>query len=254
MLATAMAISGAAASPNMGYHSSPPLAFLMTVFNVRLGWWLGNPRHRSGWEKEEPTLGLFYLLFELFGKSDDTRRCVYLSDGGHFENLGVYELVRRRCHLIVASDSGEDHEYKFSDLGNAIEKCRADLGISIEGVDLEPLRLQGVSDRSAKHFAVGRIRYSDADGPRAPDGVFLYVKSSLTGDEPTDVLSYKADHPVFPHQSTGDQWFDEPQFESYRALGHHVARNVFGEPGEVAESESDWQDQIRDRLGKRSSS
>jgi hypothetical protein len=156
-------------------------------------------------------------------------------------------LERASRAQSVASDSGEDHAYKFSDLGNAIEKCRADLGVSIEELDLEPLELQGSSDRSARHFSVGRIRYSDADGPTAPDGILLYLKSSLTGDEPTDVSSYKADHPMFPHQSTSDQWFDESQFESYRALGHHVATKVFEELGDFADPDADWQDQIRGR-------
>ena len=46
-LGTAMAISGAAVSPNMGYNSSPLITFLLTLFNIRLGWWFGNPLKRT---------------------------------------------------------------------------------------------------------------------------------------------------------------------------------------------------------------
>ena len=103
-----MATSGAAASPNMGYHTSPTLAFLMTMFNVRLGWWLRNPRWPEVWADQRTGLSLRELLSELLGMTTDDRAWVYLSDGGHFENLGVYELVRRRCRFIIACDAGQD--------------------------------------------------------------------------------------------------------------------------------------------------
>ena len=105
-LGTAFAVSGAAASPNQGYHSSPPVAFLLTVFNVRLGWWLQNPARPEVWRKEGPRWGIRYLLSELAGMANDRSKYVYVSDGGHFENLGIYELVRRRCRFIVACDAG----------------------------------------------------------------------------------------------------------------------------------------------------
>jgi hypothetical protein len=227
-LATAMAISGAAASPNMGYHSSPAPAFLMTVFNVRLGWWLGNPRKKKGYQKSGPLNVLSRLICELFGLTSEEGKYIYLSDGGHFENLGIYELVRRRCRFIVACDAEEDHAFGFGGLGNAIEKCRSDFGIDID-IDVEPIR-HSEKGHSDWHCAVGTIHYGRVDrGGR--DGVLVYIKSSLTGDEPTDVLRYAAANPGFPHQSTGDQWFDESQFESYRVLGFHTAENVFGAIG-----------------------
>ena len=224
-LATAMAISGAAASPNMGYHTSPAPAFLMTVFNVRLGWWLGNPRHKSGYEKSGPLNVLLRLTCELFGMTSEEGKYVYLSDGGHFENLGIYELVRRRCRFIVACDAEEDHSFGFGGLGNAIEKCRSDFGIDID-IDVEPIRRRSEKGHSQWHCAIGRVFYSrvDRDGK---DGLLVYLKSSLTGDEPTDALRYAAANPEFPHQSTADQWFDESQFESYRVLGYHIVQNVF---------------------------
>lgn len=223
-LATAMAISGAAASPNMGYHTSPAPAFLMTLFNVRLGWWIGNPRSEKGWKDSSPNSAFPWLLAEMFGLTHAEGRYIYLSDGGHFENLGIFELVRRRCRFIVACDAEEDHDFEFGGLGNAIEKCRTDLGIDIE-LEVEPIRQRDAEGRSRRHCAVGRIRYDKAD-PEAPAGTLLYIKSSVTGDENTDVLRYAARHPAFPHESTGDQWFGESQFESYRALGHHAVMSA----------------------------
>jgi hypothetical protein len=232
-LGTSLAISGAAASPNMGYHSSTPLAFLLTVFNVRLGWWLGNPRRGDKWQQSGPRSLLIPLLLELFGLTSEKGGYIYLSDGGHFENLGIYELVRRRCRFIIACDAGADPEYSFGDLGNAIEKCRADMGIDIQ-IDIEPLRRRNEQGHSQWHCAIGRIRY-DLVSEGAAVGTLLYIKSSLTGDEPTDVLRYAAANPGFPHQSTGDQWFDESQFESYRMLGYHAANCTFKAAGEVTE-------------------
>ena len=197
----------------------------MTVFNVRLGWWLGNPRHRQTWNQAGPKFGLFYLLNELFGLTSDESRYVYLSDGGHFENLGIYELVRRRCRFIVCCDATGDPEMTFADLGNAIRKCSADFSIDIE-LDLSPIRCSPESHRSLWHCAVGAIHYERVD-PNAFPGTLLYIKASLTGDEGADILNYAAMKPHFPHQSTADQWFEESQFESYRKLGYHIARTVF---------------------------
>lgn len=219
-LGTAMAISGAAASPNMGYHSSPAVTFVMTLFNARLGWWLGNPG-RSGrrtWRLEGPRLGFRPILAEAFGLTDDRNSYVYLSDGGHFENLALYEMVLRRCGRILVVDSGCDGAYEFEDLGNAVRKIRVDLGIPIEFDDPIP---EPLAARKTRRLYRARIRYGEKD-PGAPDGVLLYVKPALDGGEPADVRQYAMRHPDFPHQSTADQWFDEEQFESYRMLGFHT--------------------------------
>jgi hypothetical protein len=212
-MGSAMAISGAAACPNMGYHSSPALTFLMTVFNVRLGHWSPNPADENAWILHDPPFGGSYLLKELFGNTQYSSPFVYLSDGGHFENLGLYELVRRRCACIVAFDAGEDAHSQFEDLGNAIRKCYADFGVVID-IHAEDLK--------SGYSAVGRVFYPDA-----PEGRLIYVKPSLTGSEPADLLNYKCTHPGFPHESTADQWFGESQFESYRKLGHHIGKAVF---------------------------
>ncbi|HSC56953.1 MAG TPA: hypothetical protein VLC51_07095, partial [Nitrospira sp.] len=229
-LGTALAISGAAASPNMGYHSSPAVTFLLACFNVRLGWWLGNPgpAGRNTFDRSCPRISVRPLLAETFGLTDADNPYVYLSDGGHFENLGLYEMVLRRCHCIVVSDASCDTDRSFTDLGNAIRKIRIDLGVDI---DIEPklLQLQAGSRLSREHYALGIIRYDRVDH-EAPPGLLIYLKPSLTGNEPADVTEYASCHDEFPHEPTADQFFDESQFESYRALGFHIADKVFSRP------------------------
>jgi hypothetical protein len=222
-VATAMGISGAAANPNMGYHSSPPLAFLMTLFNVRLGWWIGNPRDERTWKRSSPRIGLLYLLSELIGATKDTSAYVNLSDGGHFENLGVYELIRRRCRYIIACDSEQDRSLTFGGLGNLVRKCRTDFGVDIK-LHLDQIRPFDGTNDSKNHCVVGDIVYP---GPEPITGMLLYVKTSITRDEPVDVLEYGWRINKFPHETTADQWFDESQFESYRTLGYHAMHSAF---------------------------
>jgi hypothetical protein len=224
-LGTALAISGAAASPNMGYHSTPSVAFLLTVFNVRLGWWIQNPSSAENWRRGGPYLGLRYLLSELLGLTNEETPFVYVSDGGHFENLGIYELVRRKCRFIVASDASQDKDFEFEDLGNAIRKCQIDLGVRIE-IDRRAVVPDPVTRRSLFHCAVGSIHYRG----QAP-GYLLYIKPTLTGNEPADVSQYAAACGDFPHETTGDQWFSESQFESYRKLGQHIGSTVLRDAG-----------------------
>lgn len=222
-LATAVAISGAAASPNMGYHSSAAVAFLLTLFNIRLGWWMPNTRYPTVWWKGGPRWGYPYLIRELFGAVGEKSNFVYLSDGGHFENMGLYELVRRRCRYIIVCDAEADSGYEFEGIASAIEKCRVDFGIRIS-LDVEAIKPRPGERYGAVHCAVGTIQY-DAQDRNAKPGYLLYLKSSLVGNEqlPVDVKHYAYVHEDFPHQSTADQWFDESQFESYRQLGYKIA-------------------------------
>ncbi len=224
-LGTAISVSGAAASPNAGYHSSPLVTILLTVFNARLGLWFGNPA-RDSWRKSGPGFAL-YLVDELLGRTTDQGKYVYLSDGGHFENLGVYELVRRRCRYIIMSDAGADPDSAFWYLGGLVRKCREDFGVRIE-LDISPLLKPDRSSVTPWHCVVGKIHYADVDEGAAP-GTLIYVKPTLTGDEPSDVRNYVVDHPKFPHESTADQFFSESQFESYRVLGEHIATHIFAE-------------------------
>jgi hypothetical protein len=232
-LGRALTISGAAASPSMGYHSSALVAFVMTIFNVRLGWWLPNPvttQPADNWQLDEPRFGFGSLVSEAMSGATVDKDFVYLSDGGHFENLGLYELVRRRCHGIVVVDAGADPDYQFEDLQSAIRKIRVDLGIPIE-FDTDSLPTPGRAAETKCHFSVGRIRYSVVD-PTGVDGHLIYIKPVLSGDESLDVEGYAKIHAAakkqFPQQPTSDQFFDESQFESYRWLGHHsIANGMF---------------------------
>jgi len=228
-LGMALAVSGAAASPAMGIYSSKARAFLLTLANARLGLWFGNPSDDKSWQNSEPPLGVGPIMRELLGLTTDRNPFVYLSDGGHYENLGLWEMVSRRCGLIVVSDAGCDPEYGFADLSNAIRRIRLDLGIPIQFPPLDITRAgQG---KGNPHVAIGTIRYSVVDGADAPDGIILYLKATLSGDEPVDVWNFALTNPAFPHDPTSDQFFDESRFESYRLLGFHTV--LMAAPGFV---------------------
>jgi hypothetical protein len=230
-LGTAIAISGAAASPNMGYHSSPLVTFILTLLNVRLGAWLGNPGPAGDktFHLGFPKVSVRPIIEEALGLTDDCNPYVYLSDGGHFENLGLYEMVLRRCHYIIVSDAGQDPACSFSDLGGAVRKIRIDLGIPID-FD-EPMSIFARSDEKAQNergrsCALGKILYSVVDGPGIEDGVLIYIKPACYGDEPRDIYEYFKSNEAFPHESTGDQFFSESQFESYRMLGAYTMGRI----------------------------
>jgi hypothetical protein len=234
-LGTAIAISGAAASPNMGYHSSPLVTFILTLLNVRLGAWLGNPGPAGDktFHLGYPKFGVRPILAEAFGLTDDTNPYVYLSDGGHFENLGLYEMVLRRCHYIVVSDAGQDPACSFADLGGAVRKIRIDLGIPIIFEDSMAIFARdddGASKERGRSCAVGKIRYSAVDGPGVKDGTLIYIKPACYGEEPRDIYEYFKSNPTFPHESTADQFFSESQFESYRMLGAHTMEKICSDP------------------------
>jgi hypothetical protein len=216
-LGTAMTISGAAVSPSMGYHSSPATAFVMTLFDVRLGAWLPNPGVIQRWTPAKPSNALFPLFNEMLGRANDTRADIYLSDGGHFDNLGVYEMLRRRCHIIVAIDAGCDPEYEYADLGAALRLAAIDFNIKVRFI--API-IKGGRDLDAAG-AYARISYPDA-----PDGHLLYLKPWLPQALPADILAYFSTHADFPHQTTANQFFSESQFESYRALGELIVGNA----------------------------
>ena len=229
-ISTAAAISGAAVSPDSGYHTSGPMAFLLTMFNVRLGWWMENPRRSrlafAPWTSaadaclhSSPRFAPYQLVQELLGKIGDDRKFVYLTDGGHFDNMGLYELVRRRCYDIVICDAEQDNGPVFDGIGMAIRKCRIDFGVEIE-LDLNKLATDAATRLSKVHWITGKIWYPETGN--AEPGNILYIKSSITGKEAADVYNYRLQHAPFPQDSTTDQWFTESQFESYRRLGQQV--------------------------------
>jgi hypothetical protein len=236
-----MAISGAAVNPNSGYHSKPAIAFLLSLFNVRLGWWLRNPADQHSPEDPSPRFGLLYLLRELGGYTNVRSPYLNLSDGGHFDNMGLYEMVRRRCRFVILCDAEQDERFVYEGLGSAIRKCRTDFGVEI---DLDPRRIKPVEGTQNVHCAVGDITYQDGTS-----GYLLYIKTGLTGDEPADVLEYRNRFSEFPHQPTTDQFFTESQFESYRCLGHHVAEKIFERALPVPDG-VDWQKTLFQRLSQ----
>jgi hypothetical protein len=225
-LGTAMTISGAAASPNMGYYSSPIVAFVMTLFNVRLGAWLPNPGMNAQGSDLVDTLkasgprnALPALLNELLGRSDTDNDYLYLSDGGHFDNLGLYEMLRRKCRLIVAIDASQDKAYSSEEFGRVKQRVLIDLGITIDftfgaSTNGKPLPPPG---------SLGRITYVDGSLGR-----LLIVKPWISNDLPLELRAFLARKSSFPHESTANQFFTESDFESYRRLGEFVVDRIIG--------------------------
>jgi hypothetical protein len=234
---SAITASAAAFNSNMGSLSmtlGAGVTFLCTALNLRLGLWLPHPlTDKDGAPKVFP--GLLFLM-EMFGLTNSGLRpagatsqrkpvakYVHLSDGAHFENLALYELIRRHCRYIVVSDCGADPEVAFDDFGNAMRRIREDFGVEID-IDLSPLK-PNEARLSKQHVAVGSITY-DPRGDRKDTAVLLYLKPTLTGDEPGDITQYRTRNADFPHESTGDQFYDEAQWESYRRLGEHAVHSA----------------------------
>lgn len=251
-IGSAMTISGAAVSPNWGYHTSRITALLMMLFNVRLGAWLPNPAMplaavpppdqnwqagRAEWQRARarrrqtellqlagPHHSLAAFINELLGAATDDKQAIYLSDGGHFENLGVYEMLRRRCRSIVVIDAGQDGNFAFFDLGNAIRKSEIDLGVRVRmrTMHLYPRStIDSSNPADALVLAVGDIVY-----PGSATGQLVYFKPTLLPSAPAEVRAYARDDDAFPHVTTAEQWFTESEFESYRALGAWQAQRV----------------------------
>ncbi|HVG87114.1 MAG TPA: hypothetical protein VM820_21500 [Vicinamibacterales bacterium] len=247
-LGAAITASAAAFNSNMGHISvrvGPAVSFLMTMLNLRLGLWVRHPLAARVGPRRWP--GLLYYR-EMLGLTSASGRIppkdvpktimrdVHLSDGGHFENLAFYELVRRHCRYIIVSDCGADPGVAFDDLGNALRRIREDFGVDIS-LDVSPLR-PDASGISRQHVAVGTINYSPTDV-----GILLYVKPSVTGDEPPDVQQYQTRNSEFPHEATTDQFYDEAQWESYRRLGLHAANRIFhfvAREDDEGEKSADW--------------
>jgi hypothetical protein len=262
-LPAAVTISAAAVNPGMGMYSNKLLSVLMTVFNARLGFWISNPLIL---EKTRAIVWWpIYFFRELLGRIGSNNTMINISDGGHIENLGVYELLRRGCRLIIAVDAGEDQAYTFFDLNNLIIRARNELGLEIRfRPDEQPedlIRPRPSQVYSKKRFAVADI-YQWWEDDKVIDpatqkersnitnfaeprkiGTFVYVKSSVlapTGKPDLDdkgtpderrkygTYKYKIYHPDFPHEPTSDQFFDEIQWESYFQLGQYIGADVLG--------------------------
>jgi hypothetical protein len=235
MLGSVVAVSGAAASPNWGFHTSTAVAFLLTLFNVRLGRWCPNTARRKVEPYQSPTFGGGLLLQELFGMTDAQSKYVYLSDGGHFDNLGIYELVRRRCSVIVVGDCGQDIPMRFDDLADTLRKCYTDFGACID-LDVGPaarLTDKGMERFCKESVLQGTIRYPTVGNAPGFTGRIFLVKPTLRDNiygQAPDVRNYALANDDFPQQSTVDQFFDEAQFESYRRLGYLIGSELVAKP------------------------
>ncbi|MEK6335347.1 MAG: hypothetical protein AABM67_10390 [Acidobacteriota bacterium] len=243
-LATSAAVSAAGVSPGASSAiMSPVMRFIMIFLNVRLGFWLGNPGIAGGggpgrfklpsFNRDSPAQAVRPIFAEALGLTNARSPYVYLSDGGHFENLGLYEMVLRRCHFIVVSDASTDPGYRYQSLGQAIRQIRVDLGVPIE---MEKMAfgkdLNADAARENRYCAIGRIRYSAMDNLTGSkpdhdyDGVLIYIKPSLNGSEPRDVVNYHNENNAFPQDSIANKEFGDEQFESYRMLGSHMIQSI----------------------------
>lgn len=223
-LSSAMAISGAAASPLMGLTTRSYMSFWMTLLNIRLGYWLRKPNQLKKVAAVDAP-GISYLFREMFSSASERGRYLNITDGGHIENLGVYELLRRRCKYIVAIDGEHDPAMTFNALATLQRLAAIDLNTKLD-IDLDNLRLKG-DGLSRSHFEFCRVLYPASDRDDAEIGYLLYVKLSLTGNEGEFIRRYRLDEPEFPHHSTANQFFTEAQFEAYRSLGEHVGDKLF---------------------------
>jgi hypothetical protein len=236
-----MAMSGAAVAPSMGKMTIPPLRFLMAMFNLRLGVWIPNPyrspEKRTPWELRESggrsvdkadgatdsarrshardRPGALYVFREAFGANTLKRSYVYVTDGGHWENLGLVELLRRGCGTIIVIDGSGGDAKSFGTLSEAIALARADLEVEIP-IDLSQMTADD-DGNSRVGFAEGVIEYPDKT-----QGELLYVRAVRCPSAPEDVVGYAARDPKFPNHPTSDQFFDEERFEAYRALGRYL--------------------------------
>ena len=243
--ATAMSISGAAVSPGAGVAGegvtrSRIVASLMGLLNIRLGYWAANPmvknRCAQNWSQDYmPTLiypGIHQGLFNMgLGKHAGY---LQLTDGGHFDNTGIYELIRREAEVIFLADGGADPDYEFDDLSNAIERVRVDFGVSIEfhpdyGLDCVTPNSDGVDAFATKlsmarrGFAVAHVQY------QSKSGILIVLKPTLVRDLPQDIYRYRREHPTFPSQTTANQFFGERQLEAYRELGYQLTKRCLRE-------------------------
>lgn len=268
--ATAMATSGAAANPNAGpggrgLTRSRLVSFLMFLTQARLGLWVRNPfyrpavgtRNQTGWRQrlmtwligQRPNFLFPGIVSGLFGRQLNERAYfLELTDGGHFDNTGAYELIRRRAKLIVIASAGQDTTGGFADLANLIEKVRVDFGVHFFFDDGMPLNAL-IPDPPAHAFdrpcvkrghAIARLFY-----PRKRDdeddscGWLVYLHATPITGLSADVESYRHHQPGFPHQSTGDQFFDEAQLEAHRELGYSIAKRFMSEVMRAAPAEGD---------------
>lgn len=246
----AVAISGAAFSSAMG-RASGWYQTLMAVSGARLGCWLPNPdfirrRHEDAVQRDDarrrwigPRLPrarrLSYLLREIGNIHPYEERLLQVTDGGHYENLGLVELFRRRCTLIYCIDASGDSPPTATTLAEALRLAHDELGVRVtlnDAKNLEPGSGKPLdpsstfSDLNARlctaPVITGTFTYPEECGVPGLTGYLVFAKALLWPEMPYHLLSYAAKNDVFPHDSTGDQWFNEGQFSAYSELGRQI--------------------------------
>jgi hypothetical protein len=231
-LSAAVAISGAAVAPTMGRMTRAPLRFLLALANVRLGVWLPNPANMpAGCTPDGGPLPAnprqVRLLFEVAGRHRARSRFVYVTDGGHIENLGLFELLRRRCTTIVCLDAAGGSTTRFATLGEALALAASELNVTID-IDPSPMGVQEEGLNACDHVT-GTIRYPDGT-----TGTLVYGKALVTASSPWDVRAYRSKDALFPVHPTADQLFGGETFDAYQALGRCVGRACAAEVDAVA--------------------
>jgi Patatin-like phospholipase len=221
-LPAAVAMSGAAISPSMGKMTRWPLRFLMALANVRLGVWVPNPRRLNAFgprgplvrkvHKHYPKPRPSYLFRELFGVNSVNSRFLYVTDGGHYENLGLVELLRRGCTEVYVFDASNDN---FGALGDAVSLARSELEVEIE-IDYSPLQVDAAKNAAQTDCVIGKITFPDQQRSK---GTLYYSRLVMPPKAPADVVAYQARDPRFPHDPTTDQLYTDQRFEAYRCLG-----------------------------------
>jgi hypothetical protein len=245
--------SGAAFTTGLGRATSLGTSIALGLANVRLGsWWQsgsGQDPDRIGVDRFMRTIfkSQTYLGYEFTAQFHGLRRnWQYLSDGGHFENTGAYELLRegRAVELIVVCDDGADPLYLFDDLANLVRLARIDHRVEIEldkrvtdEPHLEhifgtPEQFRSRTPNSQKCALLLTATPVDENGVRRPPTVIVVLKPVIVANGPVDVEQYAKTHPAFPQEPTSDQFFDEAQWESYRKLGRTIAARVFEQNGQ----------------------
>jgi hypothetical protein len=235
-LPAAVAMSGAAISPSMGKMTAKPLRFLMALANIRLGVWVPNPRWVAVVGEKVPSRPRpSYLARELLGLNSVDAKYLYVTDGGHYENLGLVELLRRGCsdvYCLDASGVGGDGA-EFKTLGEAIALARSELNVEIEfsgeeGGNPEELTPAEKEPLAKRDVVTATIRYPPGpDGEPGPKGTLVYVRNTLTAKAPWDVRAHHESDPRFPNNPTVDQLYTDQKFEAYRALGAEAGSNAF---------------------------
>jgi hypothetical protein len=236
-LATAAAISGTVSQRRSGMGgvglALNPLVSLMVLLNLRMGYWVPNPRDVK--QRRRPNHFHPGLQEALALGRDEQRSFLLLEDGGHFDNLGLYELVRRRLRLIVVCDAGVDSGARLADLYRALRLIETDFGARVafddaedyrRVVPLQPADYPEGALLASRGFLVGTIAYSDGT-----TGTLIYLKSTLVPKLGFEHLGYGSMRAGFPQESTVDQFFDEEQFEAHRRLGHALAGQMIREVG-----------------------